>query len=50
MSNPRVMLARALQERAWRAKRNRLKYYRPYEKQRSSTHKAPHTASAFFCR
>ena len=34
MSNPRVMLARALQERAWRARRNRLKYYRPYEKQR----------------
>ncbi|MGZ9893040.1 terminase large subunit domain-containing protein [Bordetella bronchiseptica] len=34
MSNPRVMLAKALQERAWRAKRNRLKYYRPYEKQR----------------
>lgn len=32
--NPRLDLARALQERAWRARRNRLKYYRPYEKQR----------------
>lgn len=33
-ANPRVTLARALQERAWRARRNRLKYYQPYEKQR----------------
>jgi Bacteriophage terminase large (ATPase) subunit and inactivated derivatives len=31
--NPRLLLAKALQERAWRARTNRLKYYRPYEKQ-----------------
>lgn len=33
VANPRVALAAALQERAYRAKRNRLKYYRPYAKQ-----------------
>ncbi|MBN9402234.1 MAG: terminase family protein [Burkholderiales bacterium] len=33
-SNPRLVLAQALMERARRARQNRLKYYRPYERQR----------------
>lgn len=48
MSNPRVMLSSALRERAWRAKRNRLKYYGRTRNRGSSTHRTPHTASAFF--
>ena len=50
MSNPRVMLARALQERAWRARRNRLKYYRPYEKQREFHAQGAAYRERLFCR
>lgn len=44
MQNPRVMLVRALQKRAWRAERNRFKYYHLYGRQREF-----HAQGAAYC-